>query len=131
MEANTLFLAGERPVRYGLVDSSHRGQPGGYVGGKSGEPAPVAECTALARLGGGTLAPLTENDRKPTGDAGLGFAARNRKYAVLYAQKTPLSHAPQIVGVDPMSLLQFTIVIEMWKMRLIPVLMWIMQHLKD
>jgi hypothetical protein len=30
-----------------------------------------------------------------------------------------------------MSLLQLAIVIEMWKTQLIPVLIWIMQHLKN
>jgi hypothetical protein len=64
-------------------------------------------------------------------DASVRIAARNRKYAVLYAQKTPLNRAPQVAGVDPMALLQFAIVIEMWKTRLIPVLIWIMQHLKN
>jgi hypothetical protein len=63
--------------------------------------------------------------------AGVEIAARNRKYAVLYAQKTPLNRTPQVAGVDPMVLLQFAFVIEMWKTRLIPVLIWIMQHLKN
>jgi hypothetical protein len=130
-EANTLFLAGEKPAGYGSINSGHRGQPSGCVGGESSEPAPVAECATVASLGGGALAPSTGNDREPTMDTGLGLAARNRKYAVLYAQRTPLSRAPQIAGEDPMSLLQFAIVIEMWKTRLIPVLIWIMQHLKN
>jgi hypothetical protein len=30
-----------------------------------------------------------------------------------------------------MALLQFAILIELWKTRLIPVLIWIMQHLKN
>ncbi len=63
--------------------------------------------------------------------ASVGIAASNRKYAVLYAQKTPFNRAPQIAGVDPMALLQFAFVIEMWKTRLIPVLIWIVQHLTN
>jgi hypothetical protein len=113
------------------VNPDHRSLPGGCVGNGSGKPAPVAECTALASLGKNALMPSTEADREPTTDAGIGTAARNRKYAMLYAQKTPLNRAPQVAGVDPMSLLQFAIVIEMWKTRLIPVLIWIMQHLKN
>jgi hypothetical protein len=64
-------------------------------------------------------------------DASVESVARARKYAVLYAQKTPLNRTPRVVGIDPMVLLQFAIVIEMWKTRLIPVLIWIMQHLKN
>jgi hypothetical protein len=97
-ETNTLSLAGEKLVRCGPVNSGHCGQPGGCVGGKNSEAAPVAGCTALASLGGGGPALSTGNDREPTRDIGLGFAARNRKYAVLYAQKTRLAALRKLPG---------------------------------
>jgi hypothetical protein len=64
-------------------------------------------------------------------DASVGSVTRARRYAVLYAQKTPLNRAPQVAGVDPMALLLFAFVVEIWKPRLISVLIWIMQHLKN
>jgi hypothetical protein len=79
----------------------------------------------------GTVVPSTAAIQGLTEDASVGTVARARKYAVLYAQKTPLNRVPRVAGVDPMALLQFAIVIEMWKTRLIPVLIWIMQHLKN
>ena len=130
-EANTLTLADEQPGRYGPVNLDPRSLPGGRIGDKGGEPARGAECTTLTSRGNGALAPSMETVQESTAGAGIGIAARNRKYAVLYAQKTPLNRAPQVAGVDPMALLQFAIVIEMWKTRLIPVLIWIMQHLKN
>jgi hypothetical protein len=128
---NILALAGERPGRHSLVNLDHRNLPGGRVSNEGGEPAPGAECTTLTSRGGGAFAPSTETAQEPMAGTGAGFTARNRKYTVLYAQKTPLNHAPRVAGVDPMTLLQFAIVIEMWKTRLIPVLIWIMQHLKN
>ncbi len=128
---NTLTLADERPGGHGPVNLDHRSLPGSRVGNRGGEPAPGAECTTLASRGSGALAPSIETIQEPIAGAGVGVAARNRKYAMLYAQKTPLNRAPQVAGVDPMVLLQFAFVIEIWKTRLIPLLIWIMQHLKN
>jgi hypothetical protein len=75
--------------------------------------------------------PPAADDQGLAANASVGTAARATKYAVLYAQKTPRNRTPQVAGADPMALLQFAIVIEMWKTRLIPVLIWILQHLKN
>ena len=85
----------------------------------------------LAIQGNGTSVPSAADEQGLMTDASVGSVARARKYAVLYAQKTPLNRTPRVAGVDPMSLLQFAIVIEMWKTRLIPVLIWILQNLKN
>ncbi len=74
--------------------------------------------------------PATGNQRAATHDSG-GAASRIMKYTGLYAQKTLLNRAPCVAGVDPMALLQFMVVIEIWKTRLIPVLIWILQNLKN
>jgi hypothetical protein len=99
--------------------------------GKSGGSVPEPGDTLLAIQGSDASVPSAVDDQGPATHASVGTAARIRKYAVLYAQKTPLNRAPRVAGVDPMALLQFMIVIEIWKTRLIPVLIWIMQHLKN
>ncbi len=99
--------------------------------GESGSSVPGPECTLLAIQGSSASVPSAADDQGLATDASVGTAARTRKYTVLYAQKTPLNRAPRVAGVDPMALLQLAIVIEMWKTRLIPVLIWIMQHLKN
>ena len=99
--------------------------------GESGRSVPEPEGTLLAIQGSSASVPLAADDQGPAMHASVGTAARTRKYAVLYAQKTPLNRIPRVAGVDPMALLQLAIVIEMWKTRLIPVLIWIMQHLKN
>ncbi len=99
--------------------------------GESGRSVPEPEGTLLAIQGSSASVPLAADDQGPATHASVGTAARTRKYAVLYAQKTLLNRAPRVAGIDPMALLQFMIVIEIWKTRLIPVLIWIMQHLKN
>jgi hypothetical protein len=101
------------------------------TGDESEKSAPGPECALLAIQGSSASVPSAADGQGPATDARVGTAARARKYAVLYAQKTPLNRIPCVAGVDPMALLQLAIVIEMWKTRLIPVLIWIMQHLKN
>ncbi len=116
---------------FGHVNSDARSLPIVQTGNESGESVPESEYTMLTNQGSGTVVPSAAAVQGLTTDASIGSVARARKYAVLYAQKTPLNRVPQVAGVDPMALLQFAIVIEMWKTRLIPVLIWIMQHLKN
>jgi hypothetical protein len=92
---------------------------------------PEPEGTLLAIQRSGASIPPAADDQGTEAHVSVGTAARARKYSVLYAQKTPLNRAPRVAGADPMALLQFMIVIEIWKTRLIPVLIWIMQHLKN
>ena len=99
--------------------------------GESGRFVPEPEGTLLAIQRSSASVPSAAYDQGAATHTSVGTAARTRKYAVLYAQKTPLNRAPRVAGVDPMALLQFMIVIEIWKTRLIPVLIWILQHLKN
>jgi hypothetical protein len=99
--------------------------------GESGRFVPKPEGTLLAIRGSSTSVPSAVDDQGAATHDSVGAAAGIRKYAVLYAQKTPLNRAPRVGGVDPTALLQFMIVIEIWKTRLIPVLIWILQHLKN
>ncbi len=74
--------------------------------------------------------PATGDQRTATYDS-VRAATRIMKYTGLYAQKTPLNRAPCVAGVDPMARLQFMVIVEIWKTRLIPVLIWILQNLKN
>jgi hypothetical protein len=113
---------------FGPVNSDPHNLPIDQAGNESGEPVLGPECMMLASRGSGTVASSAAAVQGPTADASVGAVARARKYT---AQKTPLNCVPRVAGVDPMALLQFAIIIEMWKTRLIPVLIWIMQHLKN
>jgi hypothetical protein len=73
--------------------------------------------------------PVSGNQRAATHER-VGGEVRIMKYTGLYAQKTPLNRAPCVAGVDPVTLLQFLIIVEIWKTCLIPVLIWILQNLK-
>ncbi len=92
---------------------------------------PEPEGALLAIQENSASVPSAADDQGAATHASVGAAARIRKYAMLHAQKTPLNRVPRIAGVDPMALLQFMFVIEIWKTRLIPVLIWILQHLKN
>ncbi len=129
--SHTPALADNRPGEPSSVSFDHRGLPSGRAGNESGKPFPGTGCTTLTSRGNSVVTPSAAVVRESVPGTGVGIAARGRKYAVLYAQKTPLNRAPQVARVDPMALLQFALVIEMWKTRLIPVLIWIMQHLKN
>jgi hypothetical protein len=74
--------------------------------------------------------PATGDQRAATRES-IGSEVRIMKYTGLYAQKTPLNRAPCVAGVDPGALLQFLIIVEIWKTYLIPVLIWILQNLKN
>ncbi len=74
--------------------------------------------------------PVTGNQSAATHE-NVWSEARIVKYTGLYAQKTPLNRAPCVAGVDPVALLQFLIIVEIWKTCLIPVLIWILQNLKN
>ncbi len=115
----------------GSVDSGPRSLPVVQAGNESGKSIPESECRTLANQRSGTVVPSAAAVQGLTTDTSVGSVARARKHAVLYAQKTPLNRVPQVTGVDPIALLQFAIVIELWKTRLMPVLIWIMQHLKN
>jgi hypothetical protein len=115
----------------GPACSDPRSLPTDQTGDKSGRSIPGPECTLLAIQESSASVPSAADDQGLATDASVGTAARARKYAVLYAQKTLRNRTPQVAGVDPMALLQFAIVIKMWKTRLIPVLIWILQHLKN
>jgi hypothetical protein len=115
----------------GPACSDPRSLPTDQSGDKSGRSVPGPECTLLAIQGSSASVPSAADDQGLATDASVGTAAKARKYAMLYAQKTPCNRTPQVAGVDPIALLQFAIVIEMWKTRLIPVLIWILQHLKN
>jgi hypothetical protein len=75
--------------------------------------------------------PPATGDQKAATHGSVGAAARIMKYTGLYAQKTPLNRAHCVAGVDPMALLQFMVVVEILKTRLIPVLIWILQNIKN
>ncbi len=92
---------------------------------------PKPEGTLLAIQGSSASVPSAADDQGAAMHAGGGAAARIRKYIMRYDQKTPFNRTPCVAGVDPMALLQFMFVIEIWKTRLIPVLIWILQHLKN
>jgi hypothetical protein len=115
----------------GLAGSDSRSLPTDQTGDESRRSVPGPECTLLAIQGSSASVSSAADDQGLATDASAGTATRARKYAMLYAQKTPPNRTPQVAGVDPMALLQFAIVIEMWKTRLIPVLIWILQHLKN
>jgi hypothetical protein len=115
----------------GPANSDPRSLLTDQTGNESKKSVPGPECTTLAIQGSSTGVPSAAAVQGLTVDASVGSVARARKYAVLYAQKTPLNRTPRVAGVDPMALLQFAVVIEMWKTRLIPVLIWTMQHLKN
>ena len=92
---------------------------------------PKPEGTLLAIQGSSASVPSAADDQGAATHASVGAAARIMKYTGLYAQKTPLNRAPCVTGVDPMALLQFMVIVEIWKTRLIPVLIWILQNLKN
>jgi hypothetical protein len=89
------------------------------------------ESTQLAIQMNSAGVPPVASDQRAATHASVGAAARIMKYTGLYAQKTPLNRTPCVARVDPMALLQFMVVIEIWKTRLIPVLIWILQNLKN
>jgi hypothetical protein len=92
---------------------------------------PKPEGTLLAIQGSSASVPSAADDQGAAMHAGGEAAARIRKYTMRYDQKTPFNRTPCVAGVDPMALLQFMFVVEIWKTRLIPVLIWILQHLKN
>jgi hypothetical protein len=99
--------------------------------GKNRRVALKPESTQLAiQMNSARVPPATGDQRAATDDS-VGGAARIMKYTGLYAQKTPLNRAPCAAGVDPVALLQFLIIVEIWKTCLIPVLIWILQNLKN
>jgi hypothetical protein len=89
------------------------------------------ESTLLAIQMNSASVPPAAGDQGAAAHDSVGAAARVMKYTGLYAQKTPLNRAQCVAGVDPMALLQLMVVIEIWKIRLIPVLIWILQNLKN
>jgi hypothetical protein len=99
--------------------------------GESRRFVPKPEGTLLAIQGSSASVPSAADDQGAAMHAGVGAAARIREYFTRYAQKTPLNCTPCVAGADPMALLQFMFIIEIWKTRLIPVLIWILQHLKN
>jgi hypothetical protein len=114
---HALTLADDRPEEHGPANLNPRDLPSDRVGNESGKPVPEVECTTLTSRGSGAVVPSTATVQESMADASVGIAAGTRKYAVLCAQKTPLNRASQVAGVDPMALLQFAIVIEIWKTR--------------
>ena len=130
-----------RPRRRNPKNESVRGPSPGCLSPHSLPEERVAgEDRRLALKTGSTqLATQTNSARVPpvTGDQRaatyerVGGEVRIMKYTGLYAQKTPLNRAPCVAGVDPVALLQFLIIVEIWKTCLIPVLIWILQNLKN
>jgi hypothetical protein len=105
--------------------------PDDWTVGENRRVALKPESTQLAiQMNSARVPPTTGDQRAATHDS-VGAAARIMKYTGLYAQKTPHNHVPCVAGVDPMALLQFMVIIEIWKTRLIPVLIWILQNLKN
>jgi hypothetical protein len=101
------------------------------VAGENRRLALKPESTQLAiQMNSARVPPVTGDQRAATHDS-VGGAARIMKYTGLYAQKIPLNRAPCAAGVDPVALLQFLIIVEIWKTCLIPVLIWILQNLKN
>jgi len=110
---------------------SPHGLPKERVAGENRRLALKPESTQLAiQMNSARVPPVTGDQRAATHDS-VGGAARIMKYTGLYAQKTPLNRAPCAAGVDPVALLQFLIIVEIWKTCLIPVLIWILQNLKN
>jgi hypothetical protein len=89
------------------------------------------ESTRLAIQANSARVPPATGDRRAATHESVGGEARIMKYTGLYAQKTPFNRALCVAGVDPVALLQFLIVVEIWKMYLIPMLVWILQNLKN
>jgi len=87
--------------------------------------------TQLAIQTNSARVPPVTGDQSAATHENVGSEARIVKYTGLYAQKTPLNRAPCVAGVDPVALLQFLIIVEIWKTCLIPVLIWILQNLKN
>ncbi len=124
-------------LKSGSVQESDSGCPGPHslpndrMVGENRRVVSKPESTQLAiQMNSASVPPATGDQRTATHDS-VGTAARIMKYTGLYAQKTPLSRAPCVAGVDPMALLQFMVIVEIWKTRLIPVLIWILQNLKN
>jgi hypothetical protein len=105
--------------------------PNGWTVGENRRVALKPESTQLAIQSNNARVPPTTGDQRAVTHDSVGAAARIMKYTGLYAQKTPLNRAPCVNGVDPMALLQFMVIVEIWKTRLIPVLIWILQNLKN
>jgi hypothetical protein len=87
--------------------------------------------TQLAIQANSARVPPATGDRRAATHESVGGEVRVMKYTGLYAQKTPFNRALCVAGVDPVALLQFLIVVEIWKTYLIPVLVWILQNLKN
>jgi hypothetical protein len=121
-----LSIADQRPGEYSPANLDHRSSPSGRVGDGNSGLVPRAECMTLTNRENDTVEPSTETAQEPMVGASVGITASNRKYTVTYAQKTLLNRAPRVAGVDPMALLLFAFVVEIWKPRLISVLIWIM-----
>jgi hypothetical protein len=89
------------------------------------------ESTQLASQANSARVPPATGNRRAATHESVGGEVRIMKYTGLYAQKTPFNRALCVAGVDPVALLQFLIVVEIWKTYLIPVLVWILQNLKN
>ncbi len=105
--------------------------PDDWAVGDNRRVALKPESTQLAIQMNSARVPPAAGDQRTATYGSVRAAARVMKYTGLYAQKTPLNRAPCVAGVDPMALLQFMVIVEIWKTRLIPVLIWILQNLKN
>jgi hypothetical protein len=119
------------------VQESDSGCPGphslhdDWAVGENRRVALKPESTQLAIQMNSARVPPATGDQRTATYGSVRAATRIMKYTGLYAQKTPLNRAPCVAGVDPMALLQFMVIVEIWKTRLIPVLIWILQNLKN
>jgi hypothetical protein len=89
------------------------------------------ESTQLAIQAISARVPPATGDRRAATHESVGGEVRIMKYTGLHVQKTPFNRALCVAGVDPVALLQFLIVVEIWKTYLIPVIVWILQNLKN
>ncbi len=101
------------------------------VAGENRRFALKSGSTQLAIQASSARAPPATGDQKAATHESVGGEVKIMKYTGLYAQKTPLNRAPCVAGIDPAALLQFLIIAEIWKTCLIPVLIWILQNLKN
>jgi hypothetical protein len=101
------------------------------VAGKNRRSVLKPGSTQLAIQASSAKVPPATGDQRAATHEGVGSEVRIMKYTGLYAQKTPFNRALCVAGVDPVVLLQFLIVVEIWKTYLIPVLVWILQNLKN
>jgi hypothetical protein len=110
---------------------SPHSSPKERVAGESRRSVLKPGSTQLAIQANSARVPPATGDQRAATHENVGGGVRIMKYTGLYAQKTPFNRAPCVAGVDPVALLQFLIVVEIWKTYLIPVLVWILQNLKN